>query len=413
MSNVCEENYDAVVIGGGIQGAGCAQALSAKGYSVLLVDKSGFGEATSSKSSKLVHGGLRYLESGQFSLVRKSLAERATLVKIAPDLVSLKRFYLPVYRRQRLGRIKLAAGLTLYSLLGGLNEQARFSIVPKNKWSSLPDLHALKKEGLQTVFQYWDAQTDDQLLTIAVVNSAKSLGCDALPHTHVRSAQRAEDRWQLTLQTTSQHTLQTRCRVIVNAAGPWVESVQQSIANVSAGPAIDLVQGSHIEFDTPLGDGIFYVESPVDQRAVFIMPWHGHTLVGTTEHEHHGPPELCTPSADEIEYLRSTLRHYFPHYMGKQIAAWSGLRVLPSPTTPHEGQSPEPSMLRPFSNQARDTIVHCDNPAEPTVIGLYGGKLTAYRVTAADVAERAARTLGPGSRSIATATLRLSRPTRP
>lgn len=402
-------HYDAVVIGGGIQGVGCAQALAAKGFSVLLLEKNSLGSGTSSRSSKLIHGGLRYLETAQISLVRKSLNERAVLCKVAPNLVKLKSFYLPIYRSQRVGPIKMAAGLALYALLGNLRRDARFSYVPKSKWSSLG---GIKQQDLICVYHYFDAQTDDRQLTQLVAQSASKLGAtiaeDATFHQADRNTLGTIDiEFSCTTQATHETNLnastshKVTASVVVNAAGPWVEQVQSKITYAGSGPNIALVQGTHIELDAPLNDGIFYIESPIDKRAVFVMPWQGHTMVGTTESQHTGDPGSPLASDVEVDYLHKTLLHYFPNYTGKLIKRWAGLRVLPQP------EEHAASTNRPFSRQARDTIVHTDNAQRPQAISLYGGKLTAYRVTANDVLMEALKTLGPGSASIDTKTLPL------
>jgi len=196
------------------------------------------------------------------------------------------------------------------------------------------------------------------------------------------------------------------CKVIINAAGPWIDRIQAAIDFAPQGPTVDLVQGSHIEFDAPLGEGIFYVESPDDQRAVFIMPWHGGVLVGTTEKKFQGDPANCEPGDDEIEYLKKTLFHYFPDYKGQYTKAWAGLRVLPS-NEPTGEQSAVQNLTRPFSRQARDTILFESDPKQPRAIGLYGGKLTAYRVTAKLVADLAEKTLGPAKIKANTANIPL------
>ena len=400
-------HYDAVIIGGGIQGAGCAQALAASGFSALLIEKSTIGIGTSSRSSKLIHGGLRYLETYQFSLVKKSIAERSTLQNIAPSLVESRKFYLPVYKKQRLKRWQLAIGLFLYSALGGFKSQARFTRVPKSEWPQLGNpKQAIKQQDLVDVFQYWDGQTDDLLLTQAVIRSAVSLGCDVIEDTTFKQASLNSQQQVCIEATHQQQSFNVSCNIIINAAGPWIDRIQNAIDFAPQGPAIDLVQGSHIEFDTPLGEGIFYVESPDDQRAVFIMPWQGGTLVGTTEKHFQGEPANCQAGSDEIDYLKKTLFHYFPDYQGQFIKAWAGLRVLPKSTTT-DRQSAIQSLTRPFSTQARDTILFQDNPKKPRAISLYGGKLTAYRVTAQHVAELAEKTLGPASIKADTANIPL------
>ena len=401
-------HYDAVIIGGGIQGAGCAQALVARGFSALLIEKSNVGTATSSRSSKLIHGGLRYLETYQFSLVKKSIAERSTLQNIAPSLVESRKFYLPVYKKQRLKRWQLAVGLFLYSALGGFKAEARFTRVPKAEWGKLGCIQeqGIKQQGLVDVFQYWDGQTDDFLLTQAVIRSAVSMGCDVMEETAFEKASMNSDQQVCVSAIHQEQSFDVSCKVIINAAGPWIDRIQAAIDFAPQGPTVDLVQGSHIEFDAPLGEGIFYVESPDDQRAVFIMPWHGGVLVGTTEKKFQGDPANCEPGDDEIEYLKKTLFHYFPDYKGQYTKAWAGLRVLPS-NEPTGEQSAVQNLTRPFSRQARDTILFESDPKQPRAIGLYGGKLTAYRVTAKLVADLAEKTLGPAKIKANTANIPL------
>ena len=167
------ETYDVVVIGGGIHGAGIAQAASARGFSVMVLEQTGIASGTSSRSSKLIHGGLRYLESRQFSLVRECLRERTLLLELAPQLIELKPFYIPVYQDTTRRPWLLHAGLSLYAVLGGLHPATRFRRVPQNQWKNLDGLDTAH---LEAVFQYNDAQTDDAALTRAVMRSAQRMG---------------------------------------------------------------------------------------------------------------------------------------------------------------------------------------------------------------------------------------------
>ena len=390
-----QDHYDAVVVGGGIQGAGCAQALAAAGHRVLLVEQSHFGSGTSCRSSKLIHGGLRYLESGQWRLVRKSLRERELLQRLAKGLIESRAFYLPVYRGQRLARWKIIAALLLYRLLAGGGPQTAFRRLKKSQW---PTLDGLRQTGLIDVFQYCDGQTDDRQLTRAVICSAVALGCDAREQTRLVAAdysdQTCDGSLQLTLQCHDERQT-VHCHLLVNAAGPWVDRVQRSIAIAPPSPAFTLVQGSHLEYDQALGEGIFYIESPDDQRAVFIMPWKNKTLVGTTEQPFSGDPADSRPSEEEIAYLKRSFEHHFPDYRGRYLGAWSGLRVL------CDDQRATRS-LRPFSSRERDTRILTDNRHRPRIISLYGGKLTTYRATAESVARLAAKTLPPAQRQQAT-----------
>src|SRR5271170_5617706 len=169
------KEFDVIVVGGGIHGAGVLQAVVAAGHNALLLERRALASGTSSRSSKLIHGGLRYLESGQFALVRESLRERAILLKIAAELVELKPFFLPVYPDTRRRPWQLKLGLWMYALLGGFDASTRFGSVPRSEWGSLD---GLKTTGLQAVIRYHDAQTDDALLTRAVVQSALSLDAE-------------------------------------------------------------------------------------------------------------------------------------------------------------------------------------------------------------------------------------------
>ena len=363
--------YDVAVIGAGIHGAGVAQAAAAAGHRVLVLEKSAPAAGTSSKSSKLIHGGLRYLETMQFGLVRESLRERELLLRLAPGLVRRIPFYLPVYESMRRGPLTLRLGLSLYAVLGGLAPEMRFRSLPRAGWNAL---EPLRHDGLRAVFSYQDAQTDDAALVRAVLDSARAFGAVLEVPARVESATRESDGWRLRLADGSERA----ASVVVNAAGAWVGAVQ-SRAGL---PAIDieLVQGAHVEFDAPVGDGAIYVESPVDGRPVFLLPRRGGTTVGTTESLFRGDPDRVEPLSPEIEYLEATLRHYVPRFSGRRTTAWAGLRVLPRSTT-------DPNARR------RGTMFVTDNPERPRWIAVCGGKLTTYRDTAAKVLRLAALSL--------------------
>ncbi len=369
-------DYEVVIVGGGIHGAGVAQAAAAAGYRVLLLEKQQPAAGTSSRSSKLIHGGLRYLESGQFRLVWEALHEREILLRIAPGLVQLVAFIIPVYAGSLRPPWQIQAGLCLYALLAGLKPHSRFSVLEKTEWESLG---GLRKEGLCAVFSYLDAQTDDTALTRAVLASAVSLGAEALYPALFVSATRTGDGYRIDYRFKDQ---QRSCsaRVLVNAGGPWVNLVQDRISPVPPKLAVDLVQGTHIHLDDPISTSIFYAESLRDRRPVFIMPWKQGTLVGTTETVFTGDPDEIEPLPKEIAYLEETLGFYFPQYKGRVIGSMAGLRVLPA------GQG------KP-AQRSRETILLPDEAQSPQLIAIYGGKLTAYRATAARVMRLARKTL--------------------
>ncbi|HEX7416659.1 MAG TPA: FAD-dependent oxidoreductase [Steroidobacteraceae bacterium] len=364
-----------LVVGAGIHGAGIAQAAAAAGYEVLLLEKSAIAAGSSSRSSKLIHGGLRYLETGQFRLVRESLAERATLLRIAPQLVQLRRFYLPVYRHTRRRPWQLRIGLSLYALLAGFRQGAGFGTLPRSRWH---ELDGLETHGLETVLWYHDAQTDDARLTRAVVHSAQSLGAElAMPATFLHAQLLADGALVRFALGGAQH--ECHASVLVNAAGPWAGLVAAQVEPRIPVPKIELVQGSHIMLDGELRAGIYYLESPRDGRAIFVMPWHAGILVGTTEMRFRGSPDQVEPSIGEQHYLLQVLRRYFPRYrhatLGDVRASFAGLRVLPGGT----GHA---------FHRTRETLLVTDRASRPRVLSVYGGKYTTWRATAAHVLER-------------------------
>jgi len=389
MSTQAEE-FDLVVVGGGIQGAGVLQAAAAAGWRAALVEERALASGTSSRSSKLIHGGLRYLESRQFALVRESLAERRTLLAIAPGLVKLVPFHIPVYARTRRRPWQIRAGLSLYALLGDLERSARFESLPRRSWDALD---GLSTEGLQAVFRYQDGQTDDAALVRAVARSGEQLGGRiACPARFVR-ARRVDSGYEIELAQDGK-SLAWRASALVNATGPWINLVRERIDPPPPGLEIDLVGGTHLELEGALEHGIYYTEAPRDGRAVFFMPWHGHVLVGTTETTYRGDPRMVRPLPEEIGYLQETLAAHFPRFQGKLLESWAGLRVLPH----GEGAS---------FHRRRETTLVCDDELRPRAIAIYGGKLTGYRATAEKVVRLLARTLPNEQRLADTATLPL------
>jgi glycerol-3-phosphate dehydrogenase len=391
------EEYDVIVIGGGVHGAGVLQAAVAAGHSALLIERRGLASGTSSKSSKLIHGGLRYLESAQFSLVRESLRERAIHLRIAAELVELKSFFIPVYDDTRRRPWQLNLGLWMYALLGGFGAGTRFGAVPRTAWQTLD---GLKTRGLDAVIRYHDAQTDDALLTRAVVQSALELGAEVLMPASFVGASLHNDGVTVKV-THNGEARQFAARVMVNAAGPWAPQVARAVTPGIFVPDVDLVQGTHIVLPFALSAGIYYVESPLDGRAVFVMPWYGATLIGTTETPYVGEPDQVKPLEAEEEYLLTVLHHYFPalrHFSRADITQrFAGLRVLPAAS-------------QAAFDRSRETIFSTDRDSRPRVLGIYGGKLTGWRAAAAHVLERIEPSLPAAQRRAATDKLILRRP---
>jgi len=388
-SNVTD--YDVVVIGGGIQGVGVAQAAAAAGYTVAVFEQTAIASATSSKSSKLIHGGLRYLESAQFSLVRKSLKERAILSRIAPDLVKLKPFYIPIYKKTTRRPWQFRIGLSLYALLGNLNKENLFKRISRKE---MKKLDKLEQKDLQKVFRYYDGQTNDVKLTQAVMFSAKQLGAELNFPAKVISITKNDNGFSVTYKGDNKEN-KIQAKTIINAAGPWVNEVHGVVLPEVNSLEIDLVQGTHIIIDAPAPSGIYYLEA-IDQRAVFVMPYEFNgeekTMVGTTEKLFQGKADDVKPSKEEVDYLLAVYKSYFT---GQSIQIsqtsqtdynvlqqFAGLRVLPKD---------DGSMF----SRPRDTILHW---ATPGLLTLYGGKLTAYRSTSELVIKKIIPILGERKR---------------
>ncbi len=388
---IITERVDILVVGGGIHGVGVAQAGAAAGYSVLLLEQSALASGTSSRSSKLIHGGLRYLETMELQLVRESLHERELLLQLAPDLVHRQHFIIPVYTDTSRRPMTLRAGLSLYALLAGMRRYTGFDSIPRRRWSQLD---GLSTEGLQHVFRYWDAQTDDRRLTEAVMRSAESLGAVGRWPAEFLSAEvtgescRSVYRWQ-----GSEHEVESA--VIVNAAGPWASAIAARMTPQPPSPPVDLVQGTHLELPDAVEQGCYYLEAPADSRAVFVLPWKGHTLLGTTERLYVGDPADVVPTVPETEYLLDVYRHYFPSRSQNVLDQWAGLRVLPA------GRDKA-------SKRSRETQLPVDNPDRPRVIAVFGGKLTGYRATAEKVLQQLKATLLPRTPRADTRSLKLT-----
>ena len=362
------ETYDVVIAGGGINGVGVAQAATAAGYKTLLLEKNDHpGLETSSRSSKLIHGGLRYLESFELSLVRESLKERSLLLKLAPELVKLQTFNIPVYKNTSRSQLALHAGLSLSALLSGFKKESFYRRVKENRWSGLDQLSV---KNLKAVFQYQDAQTDDHALTLAVMSSAINLGAEYLCNANVKSAEILPSSVRIDylhagqLKTVNSH-------VFINASGPWVYSMNQTITPVPKMQKPELIQGTHLVMNVAVQQA-YYLEAPQDHRAVFLLPWKGQSLLGTTEQLYQGDPAKIAPLKKENEYLLEVFKHYFPTLDHSIAGDMAGCRVLTS------------DKKNPFK-RSREIVLTVDNKQQPRVISMIGGKLTVYRKTAQKV----------------------------
>ncbi len=383
-----------VIIGAGIQGAGVAQAAAAAGFKVTILEKCSVGGATSSNSSKLIHGGLRYLESAQFGLVRECLLERQLLLKLAPELISLQRFYIPIFDHSKRRPWQIRLGLAAYSALSGFNHAGQYGEVPRAQWSRF---EGLKQQQLRSVHYYYDAQTNDQLLTQAVVQSAQCLGAELLLEADVRTIDIHKNGCRIGFEHNGREQF-LEAAAVVNCSGPWVNQLLKTTTPTQAPLNIELVQGSHLLIKNTGIKQYYYLETPRDHRAIFALPYANELLVGTTEVPYMGDPNDAQTLAVEEAYLIDSLRHYFPE-LPAQLEIQQrlcGLRVLPGAMN----QSP--------FGRPRETLYQPNQRTQPRLISVAGGKLTSYRLSALKVMERLRPTLGNPKVRACTGTLLLT-----
>jgi glycerol-3-phosphate dehydrogenase len=371
MTMMGPDHCDILVVGGGIHGVGIAQAAAAEGHRVILLEKTALAAGTSSRSSKLIHGGLRYLESGHIGLVYESLRERRLLINNAPELVRMQNFYLPVYKTTRRKDWQLITGLSMYAVLSGF---ARGSAFKRLGPAAADQLDGIKTKDLKALYRYSDASTDDLELTRAVAASAVSMGARLRVPARFLGAQLEKNGCAVRFEHQGQER-EVFCRILINAAGPWADRVLQRIAPDQKKVPLSLVRGSHLVLPSHPVNHRYYLENPRDGRGIFVLPWYGGTMVGTTEARFKGDPDDVAPSSAEIRYLWSVLVRHFPHYADvdrSSLTAFAGLRVLPG----GDGHA---------FHLSRETRLIADRKFHPRVMTIYGGKLTAYRATAEKV----------------------------
>lgn len=388
--------YDLAVIGGGINGACIARDAAGRGLSVALVEKGDLAAATSSASSKLIHGGLRYLENYHFAVVRESLAEREILLKTAPHLVWPLRFVLPVREHLRATTL-VRAGLFLYDRLGG---QSR---LPKSEWVQLQKTamgQPLQPE-LTKGAVFSDCLCDDARLVVLNAVDAAARGARILTRTMCLDAQRtvdAEGRGGWTLELLDGLTATTRhlrCRVLVNTCGPWAREVHDMAAHRSDCPAVKLVKGSHIVVPRLHEGDQAYVLQNDDRRVVFVIPFEGaFSLIGTTDVPYVGRPAAVAIDPEETDYLCVAVNRYFRTAIGRESVVWAfaGVRALVD-----DGSADVSNITRGYK------LIKEGGGAVAPVVSVFGGKLTTGRSLAETLLDKLAPDL-PGLKPAWTAT---------
>jgi glycerol-3-phosphate dehydrogenase len=358
--------YDLAIIGAGINGAGIARDASGRGLSVLLCDQRDIGGATSSASTKLIHGGLRYLEHYEFRLVREALREREVLWKIAPHIIRPMRFVLPHQPNLRPAWM-IQAGLFLYDHLAGrqrLPRSQRLSLRHHPAGASL-------NEQITSGFCYSDCWVEDNRLVVLNAKDAAEHGADVRPYTACTNAHRHADHWQLRLRDQRRGTSETvTARALVNASGPWVNQTLTQSLDTTPPLAIRMVKGSHIVVPRLFDHEYSYIFQHEDGRIVFAIPFEGaFTLIGTTDQDFTGDPATATASLEETVYLCGLVSRYFKIPVTPQQVVWS-----------YAGVRPLIDATGDASAASRDYSLHFDHPTgQAPLLSVYGGKITTYR----------------------------------
>ena len=365
MTNPLEtSSVDLVVVGGGINGVGIARDAAGRGLSVLLVERGDLGNATSSASSKLIHGGLRYLEQYQFRLVRESLAEREVLLAAAGHLIWPLRFVLPLHRGLRPAWI-LRTGLWLYDHIGGRKRLPPTRTLRRGRDPELDPLRAEFRRG----FEYSDCWADDARLVVINAVDARARGAAIEVGTAFESAQREGREWRVLLKGPG-GSRTVRARALVNAAGPWVERVLGG-SGAPRRNAVRLVKGSHIVVPRIYAGEQAYTLQNRDGRVVFMIPYEQtFTLIGTTDVPFDGDPIALRAGPEEVDYLCRSASEYLPRPISPDDLRWSYAGVRPL----HDDGGQNASTI------TRDYVFDLDAPpAAAPMLSVFGGKLTTYR----------------------------------
>src|SRR5271166_4386517 len=370
-----EPVYDLAIIGGGVNGCGVARDASGRGLSVYLCEQGDLASGASSAATKLVHGGLRYLEHGEFRLVREALSERETLWRITPHVVQPLRFVLPHHQGLRPAWL-LRLGLFLYDHLG------RRRLLPPTKTLDLTrdPAGAPLKRGVFTVgFEYSDCWVDDARLVVLNALDAHLAGARIETRAKAVASERADGRWRLTVVDGRDGTARTiLAKALINAAGPWVEDVLAWLPARSSRDRLRLVQGSHIVTRKLFDHGRAYIFQNADGRVLFAIPYEGDfTLIGATELDYAGDPSKAAASDAEVEYLCAAASEYFARPVTRADVVWtfSGVRPLYD-----DGASAA-------SAATRDYVLELDDDGPP-LVSIFGGKITTYRKLAEHVLDK-------------------------
>jgi glycerol-3-phosphate dehydrogenase len=359
-------------VGGGINGAGIARDAAGRGLSVVLCEQNDLASATSSASTKLIHGGLRYLETYEFRLVREALIEREVLLRAAPHIIWPLGFVLPHDRGLRPAWM-VRLGLLLYDHLGGRDKLAgSYGIDLRRDPAGAP-----LKDAFTKAFCYSDCWVEDSRLVVLNALDARERGAEILPRTRLTAASRVDGLWQATLEPANGGPARRiAARALVNAAGPWVLEVQDKVACANRGAGLRLVKGSHIVVPRMFDGARAYILQNLDRRVIFAIPYErDFTLIGTTEVPFTGDPGKVAIAPEETDYLCAAVNRYFARPVAPDDVVWSYSGVRPLYDDLHES----------LSTVTRDYVFDLDPGTEggagagAPLISVFGGKITTYR----------------------------------
>jgi glycerol-3-phosphate dehydrogenase len=371
-------DFDVLIVGGGINGCGIARDAAGRGYSVLLAEKADLASGTSSSSTKLIHGGLRYLENYEFRLVREALAEREVLWANAPHIVWPLRFVLP-YQRGLRPAWMLRLGLFLYDHIGGRRQ------LPGTKTLDLRGDVAGRplKPGFERAFEYSDCWVEDSRLVVLNARDAAARGAEIHTRCAVSRAVRGDDGWRVTLGD-GETAREVTARLLVNAAGPWVEDILQRTLERDETDQIRLVQGSHIVVRRIFDHDRCYIFQNPDGRIIFAIPYEtDFTLIGTTDQDYVGDPAKVAITDAEIDYLCTAVSEYFTRAVTRDDIVWSYSGVRPL----HDDGAGS------AQETTRDYVVKLESDPAP-LVNVFGGKITTYRRLAESVLDMVGEVLG-------------------
>ena len=357
--------FDIFIIGGGINGAGIARDASGRGLKVYLAEKGKVGSATSSWSSKLIHGGLRYLENYEFKLVAESLREREVITQIAPSITKPLPFVIPHTKKLR-SKLLIRLGLFLYDNLGGKTKIPKSSkVIFAKQYQNI--LQSKFTEG----FRYYDVQVDDKKLVEMNIDDAKKMGAIIAEDTKVINANRIDNYWEITLNNNEK----IKSKILINAAGPWINEIVNNVLKINAKKSIRLVRGSHIITKKLYEDEVAFTLQNEDNRVVFVIPYKGeYSLIGTTEVDVDTPDNPSISNEEKI-YLINTINNHFIKQISQEdiVETYSGIRPLIED-------------FKEATKVTRDYIFDLnEDDSKAPLLNIYGGKLTTYRKLAENV----------------------------